>query len=159
VVAFAVTIGALAAAARAQPVPGSAASTTAPGGTTVASLPSGARPSDAPIPSGLDETIKDELGRELKPRGVQERDFLKKHKFELLGPRGLYSCDLTSSSYIYGGSLAFFFTEDFGFEGRFDVTRMQVDLDSPLAKFFGESHFKPGKAYLALGNLIWSPIH
>jgi outer membrane beta-barrel protein len=123
--------------------------------------PAGAptRPSDAPLPSCLDETIKDELGRELKPRGVQERDFLKRHKLELIGHGGLYSGDLTSSSYLYGGSLGFFFTEDFGIEGRFDVTRLTVDLDSPLAQFFGDAHFKPGRAYLALGNLVWSPIH
>lgn len=117
------------------------------------------KPSDAPLPSCLDETIKDELGRELKPRGVQKRDFIKKHKVELVGHGGLYSGDLTSSSWIAGGSLAFFFTEDFGFEARADYTYISVDLDSPLAKFFGDSHFTPGPGYLALGNLIWSPIH
>jgi len=127
--------------------------------TAARAQPAPAKPSDAPLPSCLDETIRDELGRELKPRGVQERDFLKKHKLELVAHGGLYSGDLTSSSYVYGGSLAFFFTEDFGIEGRFDVTNMTVDLDSPLAQFFGEGHFKPGKAYLALGNFIWSPIH
>ena len=116
-------------------------------------------PSESPLPSCLDETIRDELGREMKPRGVQKRDFIKKGKLELVGHGGLYSGDLTSSSWIAGGSAAFFFTEDFGFEGRFDVTHMALDLDSPLAQFFGDAHFKPGRAYLALGNLIWAPIH
>lgn len=121
--------------------------------------PAAAKPSEAPLPSCLDQTIRDELGRELKPRGVQERDFLKRHKFELVGHGGLYAGDLTSSSWIAGGSLAFWFTEDFGVEARFDYTHLAVDLDSPLANFFGTSYFKPGPAYLALGNLLWSPIH
>ncbi len=124
-----------------------------------ASATGAAKPSESPLPSCLDETIRDELGRELKPRGVQARDFLKKHKLELVAHGGLYSGDLTSSSYIYGGTATWFFTEDLGVEARFDVTRLTLDLDSPLAQFFGDSHFKPGRAYLALGNLIWSPIH
>lgn len=121
--------------------------------------PAAAVPSEAPLPSCLDQTIRDELGRELKPRGVQARDFLKKHKLELVGHGGLYAGDLTSSSWIAGGSLAFFFTEDFGVEARFDYTHLAVDLDSPLAQFFGTTQFEPGPAYLALGNLLWSPIH
>lgn len=136
--------------ARAQPAPASPQAPT---------TPSAAKPSESPLPSCLDETIRDELGRELKPRGVQARDFIKKHKLELVGHGGLYSGDLTSSSYIYGGTASWFFTEDFGVEARFDVTRLTLDLDSPLAQFFGDAHFKPGRAYLALGNFIWSPIH
>lgn len=130
-----------------------------PAAPAAAPAPGAAKPSESPLPSCLDETIRDELGRELKPRGVQARDFLKKHKLELVGHGGLYSGDLTSSSYVYGGSVAWFFTEDLGIEGRFDVTNMRVDLDAPLAQFFGDSHFKPGKAYLALANFVWSPIH
>jgi outer membrane beta-barrel protein len=36
---------------------------------------------------------------------------------------------------------------------------MTLDLDSPLNKFFGDDRFKPGMAYVALGNAVWSPIH
>jgi len=124
-----------------------------------AESPLPARPSDAPLPSCMDETIKDELGRQVKPKGVQRRYFLKKHKLELVAHGGLYSGDLTSSSWIAGGSLAWFFTEDFGIEARFDVTPIRLDLDQPLGQFFGDTHFKPGTGYLALGNLLWAPIH
>jgi outer membrane beta-barrel protein len=148
----AVSLVAAASPAAAQPASAPAISAPAAGGGAT-------RPSDAPLPSCLDETIKDELGRELKPRGVQKRDFIKSGKLELVGHGGLYSGDLTSSSYVYGGSLAFWVTEDLGIEGRFDVTHIALDLDSPLAQFFGEGHFKPGRGYLALGNFIWSPIH
>ena len=48
--------------ARAQPLP---------------TQPAPTRPSDAPLPSCLDQTIKDQLGAELKPRGVQKRDFIR----------------------------------------------------------------------------------
>ncbi|HSK03740.1 MAG TPA: hypothetical protein VK932_20950, partial [Kofleriaceae bacterium] len=42
--------------------------------------PAPARPSDAPLPSCLDQSIRDQLGAELKPRGVQKRDFKKDGK-------------------------------------------------------------------------------
>jgi outer membrane beta-barrel protein len=118
-----------------------------------------ARPSDAPLPSCLDQTIRDQLGAELKPRGVQKRDFAKNKKIVLAARGGLYSGDLTSSSWIAGGALDYFFTEDLGIEASFDVTPLTLDLDSPLAQFFGDTRFEPGTAYLALGNLVWSPIH
>ena len=117
------------------------------------------RPSEAPLPSCLDQTIRDQLGAELKPRGVQKRDFLKNKKIVVLARGGHYGGDLTSSSWIAGGSLGFFFTEDFGFEASFDITPLALDLDSPLAEFFQDSRFDPGTAYLALGNFVWSPIH
>jgi outer membrane beta-barrel protein len=157
-IALGAVICATAVSARAQATPTPAP--IAAGPTTVVVTGSGTKPSESPLPSCLDETIRDELGREMKPRGVQERDFLKKHKLELVGHGGLYSGDLISSSYIYGGSAAFFFTEDFGIEGRFDVTHISLAMDGPIEQFFGDvPHFNAGKAYLALGNFIWSPIH
>jgi outer membrane beta-barrel protein len=121
--------------------------------------PAPAKPSDAPLPSCLDQTIAEQVGAELKPRGVQKKDFLKRRKLNLVGHGGLYSGDLTSSNWIAGGSLGFFFTEDFGIAGEFDVTPLTLDLDSPLNQFFGDNRFEPGLAYVALGNFIWSPIH
>jgi len=134
--------------ARAQPVPAGAQ----PDGNP-------SRPSDAPLPSCLDQTIRDQLGAELKPRGVQKRDFAKNKKFLLLARGGHYGGDLTSSSWIAGGAVGFFFTEDFGFEASFDVTPLTLDLDSPLAKFFQDNRFDPGNAYIAMGNFVWSPVH
>jgi outer membrane beta-barrel protein len=118
-----------------------------------------ARPSDAPLPSCLDQTIRDQLGEQLKPRGVQKREFTKNKKIVLHAMGGLYGGDLTSSSWIAGGSLGYFVTEDLGFEGTFALTPLTLDLDAPLNKFFGDNRFEPGMAYLALGNLMWTPIH
>lgn len=121
--------------------------------------PMPAKPSEAPLPSCLDQTIKDELGNALKPRGVQKRNFAKNKKLVLVAHGGLFSGDVTSSSWVAGGSLGFFFTEDFGIQGEFDLTPLTVDLDSPLAKFFDDTRFDAGMAYVALGNALWSPIH
>jgi outer membrane beta-barrel protein len=118
-----------------------------------------ARPSEAPLPSCLDQTIKDQLGAELRPRGVQKRDFLKDGHVELVGHGGLFAADLGSSSYLYGGAAAFYFTEDLGVELSFDVTPIALDLDAPLAEFFGDDRFDKGTGYLALASLLWSPIH
>jgi outer membrane beta-barrel protein len=128
------------------------------GGAAVAQ-PAPAKPSDAPLPSCLDQTIADQVGDQLKPRGVQKKDFLKRHKLNLVAHGGLYGGDLTSSSWLAGGSLGYFFTEDFGIAAELDLTPLTLDLDSPINKFFGDDRFKPGTAYVALGNLMWSPIH
>ncbi len=118
-----------------------------------------ATPSEAPLPSCLDRSIKDELGQTLRPRGVQKRDFAKRGHIELLARGGLYAGDLTSSSWIAGGALGFWFTEDLGLELGFEVTPIALDLDSPLAEFFGDDRFESGLGYLPLANLVWSPVH
>lgn len=123
------------------------------------STPAPSKPSEAPLPSCLDQTIAGELGAQLKPRGVQKRVFLKRRKLELVMHGGLFGGDLTSSSWIAGGSLAYFITEDFGVQAEFDLTPLTLDLDAPLTQFFGDNRFQPGMAYVALGNAIWSPIH
>lgn len=134
--------------------------------TTAAAQPAGvvgtesaAKPSDAPLPSCLDQTLREQLGEQMKPRGVQKRNFIKAHKVELVAHGGLYGGDLTSSSSIAGGTAGYWLTEDFGLQAEFDLTPMTLDLDAPLDKFFGDSRFKPGTAYVALGNAVWSPIH
>jgi outer membrane beta-barrel protein len=148
---FALTAYAVAMAASsvaAQPAPAVATTTTVP-----------AKPSDAPLPSCLDQSIRDQLGEQLKPRGVQKRDFKKDNKIVLVAHGGLYSGDLTSSSWIAGGSLGYFFTEDFGINAEFNMVPLTLDLDAPLNEFFGDDRFEPGMAYVALGNLMWTPIH
>lgn len=117
------------------------------------------KPSDAPLPSCLDQTIRDQLGEQLKPRGVQKRDFKKNKKIVLHAQGGLFGGDLTSSSWVAGGSLGFFFTEDLGVQAQFALTPLTLDLDAPLNKFFGDNRFDPGMAYIGLANLMWSPIH
>lgn len=133
--------------------------TTAAPTTPTKPAPQPAKPSDAPLPSCLDQSLADQLGAELKPRGVQKKDFLKRRKVNLVAHGGLYGGDLTSSSWIAGGSLGFFFTEDFGISGEFSLTPVSLDLDAPLAQFFNDNRFQPGMAYVALGNLMWSPVH
>jgi outer membrane beta-barrel protein len=123
------------------------------------SQPAPAKPSDAPLPSCLDQTIAGQLGEQLKPRGVQKKDFLKRRKINLVAHGGLFGGDLTSSSWIAGGQLGFFFTEDFGVAGEFSLTPLTLDLDAPINRFFGDDRFEPGMAYMAMGNMMWSPIH
>lgn len=138
-------LGALTTNVAAQPVP--------------AAAPAPAKPSEAPLPSCLDETLRDQLGADLKPRGVQVRDFQKDGHLAIVAHGGLFGGDLTSSSWIAGGSLTVFPTEDLGFSAEFDLTPLDLDLDAPLETFFGDNRFEPAMAYLALGNLIWSPMH
>ncbi len=124
------------------------------------SVPAAAeRPSETRPPSCLDQSISDELGARLRPRGVQKREFLKKGQIELVAHGGLFAADLLSSSYAVGGALAYFLTEDFGLEVSFDVTPIALDLDAPVAAFFGDDRFTDGTGYLGLASLVWSPIH
>ncbi len=116
-------------------------------------------PSEAPLPSCLDRTLKDELAESLTPRGVQARTFLRRHKVSLLARGGLYSGDLTSSSWVAGGALGFWLSEDVALEASVEVTPIALDLDAPLAEFFGSGRFEPSLGVLALGNVVWSPIH
>jgi outer membrane beta-barrel protein len=141
-----VVLIALGAAAHAQPA-------------AVTTEPAPAKPSEAPLPSCLDQSLAGELGAQLKPRGVQKRNFLKRNKIALVAHGGLYGGDLTSSSWIAGGSVGYFFTEDFGVNAEFDLTPLTLDLDSPLTKFFQDNRFTPGMAYVGLANAMWSPIH
>ena len=156
-----VPLASVAAADPALPSAATVCATSAAGAATAPKPPGGTatKPSDAPLPSCLDQTIPGELDATLKPRGVQKKNFLKRHKINLVAHGGLYGGDLTSSTWIGGGSLGVFLTEDFGFAGEFDLTPLTLDLDAPLNKFFGDNRFKPGMAYVALGNAMWSPIH
>jgi outer membrane beta-barrel protein len=126
---------------------------------TAAGTEAPAKPSDAPLPSCLDQTLANQLGESLKPRGVQKKNFLKRHKINLVIHAGLWAGDLTSSSWIAGGSLGYFITEDFGVAAEFDLSPMTLDLDTPLNQFFGDSRFTDSMSYLALGNAFWAPIH
>lgn len=117
------------------------------------------KPSEAPVPSCLDQSIVDELGQTLRPRGVQKRVFTKDGELEIVARGGIFAADLLSTSYSYGGALALFFTEDLGLELSLDVSPIRLDLDSPLAEFFRDDRFEPGTGFLALAGLLWSPIH
>ena len=117
------------------------------------------KPSEAPLPSCSDRSLAEELAERLRPRGVQKRVFLKDKHLQVGLHGGLFAADLLSSSYTLGGSLAFFFTEDLGVEVSLDVTPMALDMDAPLADFFGDERFESGTGYLGLVGLLWSPVH
>jgi outer membrane beta-barrel protein len=141
--------------ARAEPAAGAGPGSAQPGPRS----PAAQAGADLPVASCLEQTIVGELQARLRPRGVQARDFTKDGKLALTAHGGLFAGDLLSSSYLYGGALALFFTEDLGLELRFDRTHLALDIDAPLAEFFGDDRFESGAAYLALANLAWSPVH
>jgi outer membrane beta-barrel protein len=92
-------------------------------------------------------------------KGVQRRDFLKKHRFELSGLGGFYASDALSSTYSYGGALAFYPSEDFGLEALVTRTPMQFRLEEAFTAFDQQTHFAESVAWQGIFSLLWSPIH
>jgi len=111
------------------------------------------RPSDSALPTSV--CLEDDDLR----KGVQARTFLKRHHIEIAPEGGIYASDLLSSSYAWGGSVAFYLTEDLGIEATFTMSPVALDIDKSLTKFFGDSRFTEGRGYLGLAGLLWSPIH
>ena len=94
-----------------------------------------------------------------KRKGVQRRDFLKRHRFELSGLGGFYASDALSSTYSYGGAVSFYPSEDFGVEVLVTRTPMQFRLEQPFTAFDQQMHFQPSVAWQGMFSLLWSPIH
>ena len=94
-----------------------------------------------------------------KRKGVQRRDFLKRHRFELSGVGGFYASDALSSTYSYGGALAYYPSEDFGVEVLVTRSPVRFRLEEPFTSFDQEHHFAPGIAWQGIASLLWSPIH
>lgn len=118
------------------------------------------KPSETPPPpSCLDRTIRDELGQSLRPRGVQKKTFLRRHRVELLGLGGIYASDLASSSYAYGGAAAYWIEEDLAVEVAVTRTPVALDLAAPVGEFFGDPPIEASNALVGLASLLWSPIH
>jgi outer membrane beta-barrel protein len=92
-------------------------------------------------------------------KGVQRRDFLKRHRFELAAVGGWYASDALSSTYDYGGALAFYPSEDFGVELLVTRSPIRFRLEEPFSAFDLEHHFQPGIAWQGIFSLLWSPIH
>ena len=92
-------------------------------------------------------------------KGVQRRDFLKRHRFELAGVGGFYASDALSSTYSYGGAVAFFPSEDFGLEVLVTRSLVRFRLEEPFNAFDSQSRFQPGVAWQGILSLLWSPIH
>jgi outer membrane beta-barrel protein len=92
-------------------------------------------------------------------KGVQKRDFLKRHRFELGALGGFYASDAMSSTYTFGGALAFYPSEDFGLESLVTYTPVQFRLEQPFTSFDQRRRFQDGHAWQALGALTFSPVH
>jgi len=92
-------------------------------------------------------------------RGVQKRDFLKKRRVEISALGGYVSSDALSSTYIYGGALAFFPSEEFGVELLVTRNPISFRLEEPFNTFDRERHFQSGVAWNVLGAMTWSPVH
>lgn len=100
-----------------------------------------------------------ELGAAGRRKGVQKRDFMKRLRLEISAWGGFYASDLLSSSYDYGGAVAFYPGEDFGFEASLVVTPFDLAVERPLTQFFAGQVVKRSLAFVAVGNFLWSPIH
>ena len=92
-------------------------------------------------------------------KGVQRRDFLKRHRFEVSGVGGFYASDALSSTYTYGGALAFYPSEDFGLEVLVTRSPVQFRLEEPFNAFTKEQHFVASQAWQGIASMLWSPIH
>jgi len=92
-------------------------------------------------------------------RGVQKRDFLKKRRFEISALGGNYASDAVSSTYVYGGAVSFFPSEDFGVELFLGRHRVAFRLEEPFTSFDRERHFVASTAWEVMGAMLWSPIH
>src|SRR5262245_18861592 len=79
------------------------------------------KPSDTAPPQSMC------LGEDSDFKGVQKKTFLKQWRAEIIPEGGLYASDLLSSSYAWGGSFAFYLTEDLGLEATFMVTPVALD--------------------------------
>lgn len=101
----------------------------------------------------------DELGENGARKGVQRRDFLKRLRLEATIWGGFFAADLVSTSYNYGGALAFYPVEDFGIEASLVVTHFKLGIERPLSEFFAGNVFTGGLGFIVSGNVLWSPIH
>jgi outer membrane beta-barrel protein len=103
----------------------------------------------------LDDTSEDGFQR----KGVQKRDFIKRHRFELGALGGFHASDLLSSTYTFGGSLSFFPSEDFGLEALVTYQPVRFRIEDPFTSFDQRRRFTPGSALQAMGALLFSPVH
>jgi outer membrane beta-barrel protein len=92
-------------------------------------------------------------------KGVQKRDFVKRHRFELGAVGGFYASDALSSTYTFGGALAFFPSEDFGLEALVTYEPVQFRIEDSFNAFDQRRRFQAGTALQGMGALLFSPVH
>jgi outer membrane beta-barrel protein len=91
-------------------------------------------------------------------KGVQVRPFLKKHRFEIAGLGGLYASDVLSSTYSFGGTAAFFPSEDFAVELMVTHAPVKFALEDPFTGFGGARRFETGSANQAMLSMVFVPM-
>lgn len=93
-------------------------------------------------------------------KGVQRRDFLKRLRGEISAWGGFYAADLTSTTYSFGGAVAFYLFEDLGIEARLLVAPVNLAIERPVASTFGGRIFKDGDfQFTVTAGPVWSPAH
>ena len=111
----------------------------------------------------LDETLVDEFGRARARKGVQPRYFRKALRVSVRITGGMYAGDLLDTQWTGGGGVSFWITEDFGIDADFKLTPMTYRLERSATSFTGQNRYPDGVArnlaYIAMGHLLWSPIH
>jgi outer membrane beta-barrel protein len=112
----------------------------------------------------LDESLVDEFGRTSARKGVQPRTFRKARRLAIGISGGVHAGDLLDTQWMGGADLAFWPTEEFGFEGVFRVTPMTLRLERAAtnAVDMGNRYadgVRRNLAYEAIGHLMFSPIH
>jgi outer membrane beta-barrel protein len=103
----------------------------------------------------LDDLSEDGYRR----KGVQKRDFLKRHRLALSAVGGFYASDALSSSYAFGGAATFFPAEDLGVEILVTRSPVKFRFEDPFAGAGQGRHFAPGAATQAMAGLVFSPFH
>ncbi len=101
----------------------------------------------------------DPLGENGARKGIQRRPFLKRLRVELSAWGGFFAADLLSTTYTYGGAVAFYPFEDWGFEASLHVSPFDLAIEKPLTNFFAGQVYEKSLAFIVVGNAIWSPIH
>ena len=74
-------------------------------------------------------------------------------RFELAAVGGWYASDALSSTYSYGGALAFYPSEDFGVEVLVTRSPFRFRLEEPFTAFDLERHFVPSTAWQGIFSL------
>jgi outer membrane beta-barrel protein len=105
-------------------------------------------------------TCLDDLSPEgTQRKGVQRRDFLKRHRVEVSALGGLYASDALSSTYTAGAGLAFFPAEDLGIEVLGAYAPARFRLEEPFVGFGQPRRFTPGRSLTLLAGVVFSPVH
>lgn len=91
-------------------------------------------------------------------KGVQQRPFLKRHRFEVAALGGLFASDALSSTYTFGGAASFFVAEDFALEFMFTHAPVRFALEEPFSAFDRDLRFQAGRANQAVASLVFVPL-